>query len=943
MSRILRSIALLVVLAPPIAAQEPAKTETRHVKVVYTQLPPYAYETEAGPTGYTIELLRGVAKQQGWTLAFRKAVNPNEAIVALRNGEADLHPGLAYSDDRARIVDYSAPLGPWNVSAIVDPTRHDIFRVDQTTGLNFGYVKGSIARTAIRAGPFDAVEVESIDALLGKFVSGELDGAIFIDEAFEGLSWRAGFHDRIRILTPTLRKFERHIVMSKESGLAPIMDEALFEFIDTEEHLELRKAWFGSPAYWTMQRIALAIGLAVLASLVVFVAYRRQMKNASRVHEREKLRIVTDIAENLPFGVKLLSSNDDVVFDKDLEGSATLRLYDAGERPTHEDQVRELMTLGAFDLDGRDPEAFVQELLGSSSDPQNLFEFQMTDGRQIRSRRISLSNGATLIVREDVTNDRRLQRELETQGQRLSAILDVSMNAIISFDQTKQVTAINRTGVELLGLGGREPPFPWPEGLAFIDAVEMTPIDAASTPLAKALAGEELGREVVALRRPEGGVIYVTASSATVANVTDDETETVLILDDVTEQVLNRQQIDRANRLEALGDLSGGVAHDFNNLLAAIQYSIRLSETAGTEAERRRYRKIASDAVKRGAKLTQRLMSFARQQPSFSTHGDVGDVMREVSTMAGPLLGDGVSLRTRVEAPEASIFCDLAQLETALLNLLLNASDAIEKTGRGGYIDLIARSVLASGEGDDAREPSDVSQDRANGDAGPPSERDRRVKRYVEFVVKDDGVGMSEEVALRAADPFFTTKDNAKGAGLGLSAVYGFANQSDGALSISSKIGEGATVTLSLPETEVEGAPRRVERGPRRSAPGDSEVVLIVDDEKDLVSMMSEVVRSLGFTVLTALNGRQALEMLESADQIDVLLTDISMPGGLNGFQLAKEARRLRPGLPIIYTTGYASTTTSEPGTISAPILHKPSQPSELETTLRAVLDERAD
>ncbi|MEO1612087.1 MAG: transporter substrate-binding domain-containing protein, partial [Pseudomonadota bacterium] len=288
--------------------------ELRDVRIVYTRLPPYVSGENAEPVGYSIDLLRAIAVREGWRFSYIEAANPSEALEMLRTDEAELHPNLAQNAERDRIVDFSIELGSWDIAAIVDPTRVDVERVNQTAGMRFGYVTGSIARTAASVGPFTAVEVESTDALVVDFLSGELDGVLFVAEAFQGIAFSTGNADRIKALPPILRRFGRHVVISKASGLKPALDAALFAFLETEEHAEIRKRWFGDERFLTPARIVQG-ALVLLAFLgVLFLLYRRRVGALAKRYQSDRLDLLTELANALPYGVHIVDEEDRLLY-----------------------------------------------------------------------------------------------------------------------------------------------------------------------------------------------------------------------------------------------------------------------------------------------------------------------------------------------------------------------------------------------------------------------------------------------------------------------------------------------------------------------------------------------------------------------------------------------------------------------------------------------------
>jgi signal transduction histidine kinase len=373
----------------------------------------------------------------------------------------------------------------------------------------------------------------------------------------------------------------------------------------------------------------------------------------------------------------------------------------------------------------------------------------------------------------------------------------------------------------------------------------------------------------------------------------------------------------QAQKMEAVGQLTGGIAHDFNNMLAVIVGNLDIARRRLAEGRTDLRRQIdnAMDGAQRAAALTQRLLVFARRQPLEPAVTDVNRLLAELSDLLARTIGEKVRIATTYGDDVWRICVDRAQLESAVINLAINARDAMP---RGGTLWIETRNVdVAEGEGD----------------LGPG--------RYVAVVVADTGTGMAPDVAARAIEPFFTTKEVGRGTGLGLSQVYGFIRQSGGHVEIESEPGEGTVVRLYLPRHEggqvAEEAAAAAAAAPRGS-PG--EVVLVAEDEDQVRSTTVQTLTELGYGVREAASGIEALAVLANDPAVTLLFTDLVMPG-LDGRQLAERALRQRPDLKILYTTGYApegGPHETLPDDHPA-MLRKPFSVDELARKLRQMLD----
>ncbi|WP_138467262.1 transporter substrate-binding domain-containing protein [Poseidonocella sp. HB161398] len=531
-----------------------------------------------------------------------------------------------------------------------------------------------------------------------------------------------------------------------------------------------------------------------------------------------------------------------------------------------------------------------------------------------------------------------LTRRTISVSSRLQAVMDSVQSGIVGLDAARNILLLNPSARRMLGASAGALPCPWPPDVGFLSPEDLRPLGGREDPVARALAGERLGGVTQMMSRDgaQEDSLYVRLASAPI-EVPDSAIRTVMSIDDISEQERNRQQLERSGRLDALGQLTGGVAHDFNNLLATIEYGIQLAEQEAEPGARSGYLATALASVQRGAALTKRLLAFARRQPGLAVSRPVEEILRDFEALARPSIEARVALDFAAVAPGLWVYCDVAQLENALLNLVLNARDAVIESGKGDRITVDVRAVSdaeASSRAVDGSFPAEALRDLNRHEA---QRGDAMRFRFVEFSVTDNGPGMTEEVKRRALDPFFTTKPTHAGTGLGLSMVYGFIQQSGGALRIYSEPGLGTTVRVMLPR----GTPAGTREAPVElppSPPGAGERVLVVEDEEALRQMTGNMLLSLGYKVETAADGSAALGLLEAGLVPDLLLTDIVMPGPLDGFALARAARQLIPALPVIYMSGYTGISAEEMGEVRAPLLQKPCPPSQLAETVRGAL-----
>jgi signal transduction histidine kinase/DNA-binding NarL/FixJ family response regulator len=471
-------------------------------------------------------------------------------------------------------------------------------------------------------------------------------------------------------------------------------------------------------------------------------------------------------------------------------------------------------------------------------------------------------------------------------------VIHTLRDGLLAVDARGRITASNALFCELAGV----PVALCAAGQPFA-ALEALDRDNAAPMLGGAATASRDGRqlEIWSAERTGGGKVWLVA--------------------DVTRRTMAEAAARDASRMEAMGQLTGGLAHDFNNLLQVILASLDALDRDAAPAQRRRLEAMR-DAANRGARLVRSLLAFARRQPLAPVPTDPNALVRDLADMVRQTVGEAIEVRTILAAGAWPVLVDPVQLESALLNLAANARDAMPQ---GGHLTIEVANISAG--------PAWAAQAQV-----PPGD-------YSLIAVSDTGTGMSPEVAARAFDPFFTTRAEAGGNGLGLSMVYGFARQSGGHARIYSEPGRGTTVKLILPRAAVEAALPRPPLPPIRHGKG--ERILLVEDNAAVRQATAEVIAELGYVVGQAANGTDALEMLRH-ERWDVLFTDVVMPGGIGGPELARQAAARQPGIRALFTSGYTQNGIVHGGRLDPGVrlVSKPAGRDELARALSATLAE---
>ncbi len=523
-------------------------------------------------------------------------------------------------------------------------------------------------------------------------------------------------------------------------------------------------------------------------------------------------------------------------------------------------------------------------------------------------------------IMRDVTERKLAEAQRQTDEAKYRAIIDTAVDAIAVIDEHGVVQSFNRAAEKIFlyaadEVVGRNVSMLMPE--PDLSRHDQYLADYRSTGQAKIIG---VGREVQGRRR-DGSIFPLDLSIAEwraegrryFTGIMRDATERKLgeealrrLTETLEQRVIERTRalelanqrlteqmeslrraqaaLQQAQKMEAVGQLTGGIAHDFNNLLTAIAGNLDLiSEATKGEQSLQPLIDTAQRAAERGTRLTAQLLAFSRQQALRPEVVDLNVLVQEFRLLVARAVGEAVEIDFRPDPVLWPSLVDPAQLQSAVLNLAVNARDAMP----GGGILVIETRNIRIGEAEAAMAEASPGQ-------------------HVMLAVSDAGMGMATETVARAFEPFFTTKEIGKGTGLGLSQVYGFARQSGGYATIESVLGHGTTVRVYLPRSEI-AIPATIVKSPQAERPGSGETILVVEDDPNVLDTVVNMLGSLGYRTIVAANGREALAILERGGTIDLLFTDIVMPGGINGFDLAREAGRQYPSLKVLLTTGYAA------------------------------------
>jgi PAS domain S-box-containing protein len=565
-------------------------------------------------------------------------------------------------------------------------------------------------------------------------------------------------------------------------------------------------------------------------------------------------------------------------------------------------------------------ENFITELLREHREGRGARLVRAIGNRWCRARDHRMPDGSTVIIRTDVTDLVERERELADREERLRAIA----GNLPGFIFRQVVTPDGRFGnawlsdrlEEIIGVSAEE----ITSGHAtLLEHVHSDDRERLARSLSAAPAEPQPSLiEVRLITRPAGEVRWLRLH-ATAKTLPDGDLQWDGIGIDVTDRKAAEDRLHQAQKTEAIGQLTGGVAHDFNNLLTVIMGSAELlsEELPDSDPANKELVRNILTASNRGSELTHQLLAFARKQPLQPRAVDVNQLIAELRPLLAGPLGEDIELRYDLRADPTITHIDAHQLQNAILNLAVNARDAMPSGGK--LLVETANTRL------DKRQAAEI------GDVKPG--------RYIVIRVVDTGRGMPADVAARAIEPFFTTKPVGKGTGLGLSMVFGFVKQSGGHMTIESTPGAGTKVRLLLPQAGgAEASEARSARPAERTS--GSESILLVEDDLAVRGTVSTLLKNFGYRVMEAASGRAALDIIAGSEAIDLLFTDVVMPGGIDGFQLVEESRRLRPGLKVLCASGYAESAMERYGRPPPGIelLQKPFRARELARRIRRAL-----
>jgi len=586
----------------------------------------------------------------------------------------------------------------------------------------------------------------------------------------------------------------------------------------------------------------------------------------------------------------------------------------------YETLVRKNLTGGGYpEAVGRD-EAWLERFLHGHLTSASEIETQFADGRTVVVKDRRMRNGGIACLRVDITALKQAKEALGESEARLERAQEIAGIGSWELDIGSERYLWSKEMYRIRGVAPEtfDPNVDNVPALVHPDDRELM-----QRMRFELMAGHDVDARDARIIRPDGEVRMLRVEGRAVRDPDGTIRRLAGTMQDITERRLIERQLSQAQKMEAIGNLTGGMAHDFNNGLGVIIGNLdlleRMVEPDGTAAE---VCTEAREAAVRCAELIRGLLAFARRQPLQPRETDVNTLVKDTARLLGRTLGEDIAVNLTLNGTLWPALADAAQLEAALVNLAMNARDAMPK---GGQLRIATRNAQL-----------DADYAALHPEATPGD--------YVLIEVSDTGTGIAPEIVGRIFEPFFTTKEIGKGSGLGLAMVFGFAKQSGGNLDVYSEPGLGTTFRIYLPRAQASDPAEEAASG-RRPAVGGDETVLLVEDNPQLRKVAARQLSELGYRVLEAENAEAALRIVSTGDPIDLLFTDVVMPGTIDGVELARLVGRLQPRPEILLASGFPAGRVpgQPPGSPGFPMLGKPYNLDDLAHAVRDVLGKRRD
>ena len=918
----------------PAAEQPPHPAPRVYVDASSNNFPPVNLLDASGALdGFGRELSEAVVGAAGGTVRHIHSARWIEVLDWLDSGKADFIHDAGYTEERKSYLDYTAPILQMPERIFVDSERYDIRNFQSLAGKKVACVEEHITHIYLRQFPEITCHVvkRPIDGIYA-LIEGEADAFIYPKQIALHLAQQRGLRHLIKMIGSPLRTLAWHMTVKKgNTAMAAFLDKGIAKVRADGTYDRIYRKWFGEKllAGFSKREVQLLVTAAIAISLILAAAvfllfYAHHLRrhrseimaqaitqNETSTALRQSEERFRQMAENIREVFWMTDPNKQEMLYispayEEIWGRTCTSLY---EHPgsfvaaIHPDDRRnvvkafEKQTAGTYDeiyriirSDGmlrwirdrafpvRNDRKEVIRIVGIAEDITDNKNAELAT-QETKQRYENIFDGtAVSIWDEDLSSIKMELDRLQTEGvQDLRAHLEQNPELVLQLLDKIRVNDVNKATLRLFGAGSKQEMIK-SIGKTFVTTSGQTFINE----LCAIWNGEDGFQAETRLRSLDGRDLHAIISLPIPKSLGEFRHIPVSIID-ITALKSLEDQLQHTRKLEVVGQLAGGIAHDFNNLLTIIMGNIELATTAMTTGEKQSVQNLdrAMTAARRGASLTHRLLAFSRKQDLMATNIDLNRLIIDVEDLLQRTLGETIKIETQTTDGPCLCRVDPAEFEHVLINLAINARDAMRK---GGAVTIKTEiAVLGTAEAALAEvEPGE----------------------YVALSVTDDGTGMSAEVLEHVFEPFFTTKEAGGGSGLGLSMAYGFAKQSGGHMTIDTAVGQGTTVRILLPRTrQVDEIKAQTSENQPFAVEG--KTIMVVEDDDDLREVVVWQLQKLGFSTLMANDGNSGLDLLRTEKDIDLLLTDIVLPGGITGIEMVTKARDFRDDLRVIFMTGY--------------------------------------
>lgn len=980
-----------------------------YVAAVPRDFPPhYMTDKNGQPTGFAIEVMDEIARQANIKVTYRIYHTWAEVQQALRSGKADLVPNMGITEERKKVANFTTPYETFRVVCFVRKAFSEINKGEDLKGYSVGVVSFNVARDILeKRTDIDLHIFKEVSGLLFALINKEIDIAAYPEPVFWHAAKKARVEDEIKTSGPPLKIIKRGIAVRKDhKELLALLDEKTKATLKTKKFEKIYRFWLpkgGSPFDFTTTEIfglvvaalvslsalviwggrgkksgtskiliflrnrfilLVLIMIGVVSSVAIFALFYsyeasfNEQKNRLAETAKNQARLIESIAR---FDQKYSAFPDDVIIGTLNQIKEGISEYSGSQEITiarrEQDTIHFILRQRASQRFAPAPIPFDSPLAAPMRRALS-GESGTIIGRDYRNIRVLAAYEPVdilnlgIVAKMDLSKIREpfvragwvvigLALSLTFLGSVIFSRITAPVITRVADSERRYRTLVegqddlirrNLPDTTLLMVNDAYGSFVDrnKDDLPGVKFIEFTPEEfhqRIMDHLASFTPEMPTARQEHPAIRHDGAERWMQWTNTATFDEKGNPVEFVAVGRDITESKQMEKALRQSQKMEAVGQLSGGIAHDFNNMLGVIMGNLDLLRRKVTgDPKAMEYVEMAYEGGERGAKITRKLLSFSREEPGKPQLIKVNDFIKGMKNLIAKSLMAKITVETHLADDIWNVNIDPTDFEDTLLNLSLNARDAMPN---GGTL---------------AIESINKTLDEHYVQLNPGS----TAGEYVMISVSDTGVGMTPDVLEKAFQPFFSTKDQGQGTGLGLSMVYGFTQRSGGHIKIYSEPGKGSTFRIFLPRVIV-GADVNETANAEGYAelPRGDETVLVVDDENNLLKVAVSFLENLGYRTFTAVNGKQALEVLQEKKKIDLLFSDVVMPGGMDGYDIAKEVMEGYPDLKVLLTSGFTAKRENIVNgdkllfdKLTKNSLSKPYNQSELAIAVRRTLDE---